>query len=115
MRGFTYRPYTLYAYRQTDGRITFVVNPYRDALLVNVRQMRLKFDSKADCNLILLSWDKDFLFTWDARYNVELDPRLESDNLRQLTADGQPLVLMARGRRLRIEPLDQNYFMTGKR
>ena len=102
MRLLGYKSYSLFGYRQVDGRRCFGLTPWPrfDCLLVNIRQLDVYFTPKADANLVLLSWEEGFRLGFDARYKV----------CGELNA-GTPQVIMIRGGEVQIEPLDYDYFM----
>lgn len=101
-RPLEYKSYSLFGYRQVDGRTSFSLTPWPklDCLLVNIKQLDIYFTPKADSNLVLLSWEEGFRLGFDARYHVcgEL-------------GSGAPQVIMIRGSEVIIEPLDYDYFM----
>ena len=97
-------PYSLFRYRQVDGRIKFRVSPLdgSDLLLSNVAQMAVDHPPHVgplQCNIVLISFDPQALITFDAYY------QFNEDNYRQLIQKGIPIAFYIRGNKVFYEPL----------
>lgn len=97
-----YRPYSLYAYGQVDGRVTFAHTPHRDNILVNIKQLTLYYNPSAVCNLVVMSYDPGCRIWIDGRYAVS--------PFEDWIEEGTPFVLGVRYGCIVCESLDPNRF-----
>ena len=78
------KPYSLYQYRNFDGRIGYRLFPRTNCLLLNVAQLDVLYNPQTRCTLVLMSFEKDCKLTFDARYTIP--------DYGDLIAEGNPLV-----------------------
>ena len=105
-----YRPYSLYAYGQVDGRHSFQYRPQwgKNMIVCNVTQLDILWNEQfpdTECVLVFLSYIKGCKLCFDARYMVpEFDDILE---------EGSPFVVGIRNGLVEVEELDANLFHGG--
>ena len=104
LRQLKVAPYSIFRYRQVDGRIKFRVSPLEgsDLLLTNIAQMAVDHPPHTrnqQSNIVLMSFDPQALITFDAYY------QLKEDNYKELIQKGIPLAFYIRDQEVTYEPL----------
>ena len=102
-------PYSIFRYRQVDGRITFRVAPINglDILLTNVAQMAVDYPPHMltiQCNIVLISFDPLALVTFDFSYH------LFGEDYVELIHQGTPIVFFIRNHDVFVEALNPDDF-----
>ena len=102
-------PYSLFRYRQVDGRITFRIKPINGSniLLTNVRQMAVDSPPRMltkQCNIVLMSFNPLAFITFDASFN------LIGEDYEELIRNGIPVTFQILGRDVLVEPLNADEF-----
>ena len=103
------KPYSLFAYKQIDGRITFRIKPQNkvDLILSDIRQMAIDFPTYAknlETNIILMSFDVNALVTFDAHFN------LFGDSYEDFIKKGIPCVFYITNSDVFVEALNPDDF-----
>ena len=103
------KPYSLFAYKQIDGRITYRIKPQHkvDLILSDIRQMALDFPTQAknlETNIILMSFEPTALVTFDAHFN------LFGDSYEDFIKKGIPCVFYINDTDVFIEELNPDDF-----
>lgn len=105
-----YPKYSLYAYRQINGRQTGAFTPYCNAILVNAGEIEVMKDPwykpRNEVFVVVLSWQENFRMIFPEDMPVVYE--------REARPGKGPLVFrfMHEKNMVRCSPLDVNYFLS---